>query len=348
MSMDSIMHGDDRNGYRAPSVMSIEDAETRAAAEALSGLRSAGMTSPQNKHPIEELLGLILLADFLRSPSTRSTTVQPLTYDPQPSTPAAIKQEDVSDHMQEPEPLLELLTTTHPWVGAAITGPVTAYNNIKNAAPAFVRAPANYVERTVGRPLASGVEAVSRRTGIESGVRRYLGERTPSDADTRVDNKRRRIRDGRGEDTEMETDIEKGILSPSVYHYRSRAGSQASFAESLPAYDSNRSPPYEEESTSAPSEQASESANGFQLATQQRTAVASRRGSTTYGWGQQLLITTSGLGVACSDSSLKSLLVPCISSMPEPSLKSNDSIITQKFISTPRLRRFRISPVDNM
>lgn len=317
MSMDSIMHTENGyNGYRAPSVMSIEDAETRAAAEALSGLRSAGMGKNYGPHLMEPATHADLSTpDFLRSPSTRSTTVQPLTYEPQPPTPVIIKQEEQTDQqMQEPEPLLGLLTTNHPWVGAAINGPLNAYNNIKNAAPAFVRVPANYVERTVGRPIASGIESVGRAAGIESGVRRYLGERTPSDVDTRPDNKRRRIRDERAEDTDMETDVEKGITSPSVsvYQYRSRAGSQASFAESLPAYDSNRSPPYEAQETPA-TEQTSTggSSNGHpnvpQLAFQQRSTAASRRGSSAYGWGQQLLITTSGLGVACSDSSLKSL-----------------------------------------
>lgn len=78
------------------------------------------------------------------------------------------------------------------------------------------------------------------------------------------------------------------IASPRVYDYRSRAGSQASF-ESLPAYDENRSPTYEER---AP------------LLTQERPE--SQR-SNSNNWRSQLLITTSGLGAALSESSLKSL-----------------------------------------
>ena len=77
-----------------------------------------------------------------------------------------------------------------------------------------------------------------------------------------------------------------------------RTGSQSSMSvvESLPAYDDNRSPQYEELSphlrpnSSEPSLQESE-----RYQQQQRS------------WQGQFLITTSGLGVAMSDSSLRSL-----------------------------------------
>ena len=75
------------------------------------------------------------------------------------------------------------------------------------------------------------------------------------------------------------------LQSPRVYDYRSRAGSQASF-ETLPAYDDNKTPTYEESTRERPH-------------TGQRPA--------SHNWRTQLMITTSGLGAALSESSLSSL-----------------------------------------
>jgi hypothetical protein len=120
--------------------------------------------------------------------------------------------------------------SSHPWLGGAINGSLSAYDATKHYSPRFIRSGAEFVERNIGSPVANTVGSVSRRTGVESRVRRYLGDRRPSDLDTN-DNaqKRRRVADPSTEDM----DIEKGLRSPSTMEPRSRAESQASFAESL-------------------------------------------------------------------------------------------------------------------
>jgi hypothetical protein len=116
------------------------------------------------------------------------------------------------------------------------------------------------------------VGSISRVTGVESRVRQYFGE-TPERQTARA----KRHRDS---SPGME-DVEKGfIISPSQSRHRSRAGSQVSFAETLPAYDDNKAPEYEQHQSQSASS----------------SSAAPR-------W----LITTSGLGVALSAKSLRSL-----------------------------------------
>ena len=198
---------------------------------------------------------------------------------------------------EDDEPLLRLLTTQHPWIGNTINGSLTAYNTTKNYSPAFVRSSADFIERNIGSPMANTFGTVTRRTGVESGLRRYLGERRPSDVETRG-SKRRRLKEDSPE--HVSPDIEKGVISPPVYRYRSRTGSQASFVtlDSLPAYDDNRSPTYEEqvEPLSSPPPQ---------LATRQHSISTQRRSS--HDWRTQIMITTSGLGAALHTNSLRSL-----------------------------------------
>jgi transcriptional repressor OPI1 len=241
-------------GQRAPSVMSLDDQETREAAETLSGLKNM---------------------DFHCSPSSRSSmTVQPSIWaEPGTHYSHGMREED-------PEPLLSLLTSSHPWLGGTINGSLHAYNSTMHYSPAFIRSSASFLERNIGTPVATGLGSVSRRTGVENRVRRYLGDRRLSDSDREASRaKRRRVRE-----PSPEQDVEKGFMtSPVTSSHRSRAGSQASFVESLPAYDDNRSPSYEE---NAP------------LAVQQRA---------DHNWRTKFVITTSGLGVALSESSLQSL-----------------------------------------
>jgi transcriptional repressor OPI1 len=96
-------------------------------------------------------------------------------------------------------------------------------------------------------------------------------------------------------DSAMEVDVEKGFESPSVREFHSRRQSQASsmYQESLPAYDENRSPQYEERS-------------GELLLITSPQSDQQQRG-VNHNWSTQLMISTSGLGVALSESSLRSL-----------------------------------------
>ncbi|KAL5115613.1 transcriptional regulator opi1 [Pleosporales sp. CAS-2024a] len=242
----------DEKARREMSV-NIEDPDVRQAAEALSGLGNP---------------------DFVRSPTARSLTLSA------PSSTA------------EPEPLLSLLTSNHPWLGGTINGSISAYNTTKGYTPRFVQYGAELIERNIGSPMVNTVSSVGRRTGMEQNIRKYLGEqgRRPSDLEAGEDeSSRKRQRRGNPCDHVMDMDDEASAS-------RTRATSRCSFAESLPAYDDQRSPTYEE-TAGTPA-----CANSKEQPEQQRPQHERRM-----PWSTQLIMTTSGLGVALSDSSLRSL-----------------------------------------
>lgn len=142
------------------------------------------------------------------------------------------------------------------------------------------------MERNIGTPVASTVGTVGRKTGVEGSIRRYFDSRRPSELE-RIDpdllnegvTKKRKIGslnvDGDGErrDALQEGDVRRASMGASV--------------DSLPTYDDNRSPSYEE--AISPSIQ------------------KIRRPITDRSWSAQLMISTSGLGAALSDNSLQSL-----------------------------------------
>jgi hypothetical protein len=194
------------------------------------------------------------------------------------------------------QPMLSLLTSNHPWLGGTISGSLAAYNLTKDYSPRFVKYGAELVERNVGSPMVNTVSSVGRRTGMEKNLRRYLGEqhRRPSDleqGDTDAPRKRQRARSPANADA-MEVDSRTSS--------RTRGGSQSSCNESLPAYDDQRSPNYEENATMTepPTPTGKEPERR-----PQSTAVQDRR----VAWSTQLIMTTSGLGVALSAASLRSL-----------------------------------------
>ena len=124
------------------------------------------------------------------------------------------------------------------------------------------------VEQNVGLPLAS---MLGRVTGVEGGIRWALQprRRDSNDASTSKPQK---------------ADIEAGMERPwrNGRHTRRSSG----MSEQLPAYDdSGRSPPYQE----------------------QQLVPHTRDGQTPPGWRAQLMISTSGLGIAMSEESLRSL-----------------------------------------
>jgi hypothetical protein len=215
------------------------------------------------------------VVDFVRSPTARSLTLSA-------RSPTA-----------EPEPLLSLLTSNHPWLGGTINGSISAYNTTKGYTPRFVQYGAELIERNIGSPMVNTVSSVGRRTGMEQNIRRYLGEqgRRPSDLEAGDDESSRK-RQRRASPVGDAMDVDD-VLSAS----RTRATSRSSFAESLPAYDDHRSPNYEETAVTTPSTNGKEPEHRQQ---QQDRRVA---------WSTQLIMTTSGLGVALSDSSLRSLKI---------------------------------------
>ncbi|KAI9828332.1 MAG: hypothetical protein M1832_002760 [Thelocarpon impressellum] len=251
---------DDRR--RAASVVSMDDPDVRIAAEALGDLR----------------------ADFIQSPSQRPTTVD-----------GSAPTDGSRPGSQQPEPLLSLLTTSHPLLSTAITGSLSAYSTSKSYSPRF-KSGAEFVERHIGTPVASTVNTVGRRTGVEGGVRWWLGSRRSSavhqadDDEAEGANKRRKISDapdGSGA-RHGSMDIERGLYT-ALHEYGQRRPSQLSF-ESLPAYDDNRSPNYEAQSA---------------LVTTAADADDQQAAAST--WQSRLMLSTSGLGVAMSDESLRSL-----------------------------------------
>ncbi|KAF2191944.1 Opi1-domain-containing protein [Zopfia rhizophila CBS 207.26] len=247
-----ISGGEDSGRRRETSVLSVDDPDVRLAAEALSGLGNP---------------------DFARSPTTRSLTL------PREST-------------TEPEPLLSLLTSNHPWLGGTINGSISAYNATKGYSPRFVKYGAELIERNIGSPVVNTVSSVGRRTGVEKNLRRYLGEvhRRPSDLEQGEGEGHKRRRILSPDPDAME--IEDAFTSP-----RTRGGSLSSYAESLPAYDDQRSPKYEETAMVGVDPETGKESDTQSTASQDRRV----------NWSTQLIMTTSGLGVALSDASLKSL-----------------------------------------
>jgi len=191
---------------------------------------------------------------------------------------------------QHPEPLLSLLTTSHPLIGTAIGGSISAYSASKNYSPRF-KSSAEYVEKSF-TPVVNTVGTVGRLTGVEGGVRWFLGGRRPShhqpsDAEaTSVSYKRRKVGMDDGE-TDRTIPHDHYSVHTELQH-RQRRPSQASTTESLPAYDDYRSPSYE--------------------ATQQALVTTrDEQASPNSSWQSRLVLSTSGLSVAMSEESLRSL-----------------------------------------
>jgi hypothetical protein len=187
---------------------------------------------------------------------------------PRPSTTAAGMTAAIHGRgeVQQPEPLLSLLTSQHPLLSTAINGSLSAYTSSKSYSTRF-RAGAEFVERNIASPVASTVGTAGRISGVETGVRWWLQRRDSSGTEGN-DHKRRRID---GHDMDLETGSD---LPPAQ---RSRAASDIYSTECLPAYDDQRSPRYE---VQPPSPQ---------------------------NWQTRLMMSTSGLGVAMSEESLRSL-----------------------------------------
>ncbi|KAK6075489.1 clock controlled protein (transcription factor Opi1) [Seiridium cupressi] len=234
--------------HERSSSVSLDDPDVRLAAEALGDLR----------------------ADFVSSPRNLDKSL--------PSTPR-------SRSAVPPEPLLQLLTTNHPLLGGVIEGTQTAYVASKNYSPRF-KSGAEYVEGYVA-PVVNTVGSVGRVTGVEGGVRWFLGggkrHKSQSSADLETGSNKRRKGDG-GTDVFMadSEEITSGMETPRPTYDPNdpRRLSIASTIDTLPAYDEYRSPAYE--------------------ATEPRTISSS-------AWQSRLITSTSGLSISMSQESLRSL-----------------------------------------
>ncbi|KAI9668998.1 MAG: hypothetical protein M1817_005155 [Caeruleum heppii] len=264
------------NHHRAGSVLSMDDPDVRIAAQALGDLR----------------------ADFIHSPPNQSSPLPPpfSTLDP------AMNGERRSS--QQPEPLLSLLTTSHPLLSTAINGSLSAYSTSKSYSPRF-KSGAEFVERHIGSPVATTVNTVGRRSGVEGGVRWWLGSRRGSAIQQGAGSRRGSAVQQSSEDEEGEgahkrqkvnnvsrngsIDLERNLYM-GLQEYGQRRQSQLSF-ESLPAYDDYRSPSYDSQNA---------------LITTQKSEDG-RDGNANSTWQSRLMLSTSGLGIAMSDESLRSL-----------------------------------------
>ncbi|KAK4075332.1 uncharacterized protein Triagg1_4453 [Trichoderma aggressivum f. europaeum] len=246
------------DGTPTPSSLTLDDPDVRLAAEALGDLR----------------------ADFVSSPPD-SSSLPPMSP---PIAPFQLQQ--TKPMSPKPEPLLSLLTTAHPFVASTIGGASSAYGGAKNFSPRF-KSGAEYVEGYL-TPLANTVNSVGRVTGVEGGVRWFLGagRRHPaptSDPDSNGSNKRRRTGES-SSSSDANGSPDNGLDdSSSVVSKTPRRLSTASTVDTLPAYDDQRSPAYSE------------------------TAPATHKPPSSQPWQTRLMMSTSGLSVAMSAESLRSL-----------------------------------------
>ena len=129
---------------------------------------------------------------------------------------------------------------------------------------------------------------------MEKSLRLYLGEghRRPSDLEQGDGDSSRSKRQRIASPADDAMDVDDAIAAAS----RTRGGSQSSYTESLPAYDDQRSPNYEEAVISGDITS--------QKSPEQRSSTSQDR---RVNWSTQLIMTTSGLGVALSVTSLRSL-----------------------------------------
>jgi hypothetical protein len=174
---------------------------------------------------------------------------------------------------EDEEPLLSLITESHPWIGGTINTSLYAYNASMQFTPAFIQ---SLIEKNVSS-VANGLGTVGRKTGVQNRVRQYFGD-TPERRSAR-ENARASHKRPRQPSMEYE-DLERGFLPSPQSRQRSRTGSQTSYTETLPAYDEKSAPEYDKSQNAVQSQQT---------------------------WKAKLMITTSGLGVALSDASLRSL-----------------------------------------
>ncbi|KAI4601790.1 hypothetical protein KJ359_010654 [Pestalotiopsis sp. 9143b] len=240
-------HAEETVDNERSSSVSLDDPDVRLAAEALGDLR----------------------ADFVSSPRHLDKSL--------PSTPRSRSQVPA-------EPLLQLLTTNHPLLGNVIEGTQTAYVASKNYSPRF-KTSAEYVEGYVA-PVVSTVGTVGRATGVEGGVRWFLGggkrHKSQSSADLETGSNKRRKGDD-GTDTMLidSDEITSGMETPRPTYDPNdpRRLSIASTIDTLPAYDEHRSPAYE----------------------------AEPRPNSSQAWQSRLIMSTSGLSIAMSQESLRSL-----------------------------------------
>lgn len=302
----------DNVAVRASSV-SLDDPDVRMAAEALGDLRAGESSTPASvyksfipsRHSVSPAISTVHVtdlplrpADFVSSPQNRNT---PMPTSPQNAfgTPGP----------PDSEPLLSLVMTSGSLLAKPIEGTVSAYNTTKNFSPGFIKTPVEYVEGVVGSGL--------HLSGIEGGVRWFFRAkgRHQSSGDLEAgegsgSHKRRKV-DNRGMSAPLSRRDSGAIapltctnsldmqapIDPYGFTERDRRLSMST-VDTLPAYDDARSPAYTEDAIAATNEK---------LALNSNDPSSSRRPPNPSAWQSRLIMSTSGLSIAMSEESLRSL-----------------------------------------
>lgn len=160
---------------------------------------------------------------------------------------------------------------------------MSVYSSSKSYSPRF-KSSAEFIERNIGSRVVNTVGSVGRRTGVEGGLRWALQRRQAADANIDSSSPSKRLKTNDGSPEAM--DVEKGFDDISHNHTRRLSG--ISSAETLPPYDTFSSPNYDD----------LENSDG---------KAEPRPESQQQPWKTRIMVTTSGLGVAMSEESLRSL-----------------------------------------
>ncbi|KAL2129820.1 hypothetical protein VTI74DRAFT_7269 [Chaetomium olivicolor] len=271
-------------GSRRGTSVSLDDPDVRIAAEALGQMRTDCGSSPRNM-------------------SLASTPGDRKYRDYKTASPSP-------QNKPEPEPLLSLITTSHPLLASAVGGAASAYNTGKNYSPQF-KSSAEYVESYL-KPVGKAVGTVSRKTGVEGGVRWIFGIRnkkqhSTTDIETGERGNSKRRKSERSDKAQKSLDASP--LSVAVDADDRRMS--ISTVDTLPAYDDQRSPAYTEVA-----DEKTASAPGSGAPGQQQ-------------WGQRFVVTTSGLGVAMRQESLRSLKY-CLKVLKDTNKHVSDVLVNLK------------------
>lgn len=129
--------------------------------------------------------------------------------------------------------------------------------------------------------MVSTVGTAGRMSGVETGVRWWL-QRSDLTSEDRSPKRRRT------ENVNGDVDVERGLTETTSSPQGNRRLSELSYSDTLPPYDAQKSPSYEE-------------------AAAQNQAADEPRPQTPPSWSSRLIRSTSGLGVAMSEESLESL-----------------------------------------
>jgi hypothetical protein len=181
-------------------------------------------------------------------------------------------------------------------ISSAINGSVSAYESSKSYSTRF-KYGAEFIERNIGSPVVNTVGSVSRKTGVEGGLRWAFQRRDTNDFEEQ--NKRRKT-DAASEPT----DAEKAAMQQ-----RLRSESDISYSESFPPYDDHKSPNYDE--------------------IKRDSSMQTDSSQNQRSWHNRLVISTSGLSVAMSDESIRRLAY-CLKWLKWANERLNNAVLALK------------------